>query len=488
MNMFHKSMYINSVYQIANIGRRCFLLGPVHLMSTQMQNGQYAVRSTRTNLEESIRSKKHLNFDNYKEVFNKKKFSELLRAVLIFRLCSFEWLLKHSDKILVQGERLLGPKLWAHLLKPTLYGQFVAGDNRTKIERTVNALESAGIGSLLGVPMEEDIDDIQSDKSKWYEKNLGAMLESIELAHELVPKYPMVHAKATALLPSKLIAKISKLIPEPTEKPDIIKHVADCMNYGIKVQIDGLDTQELEELQNGLEKLQRIGNSAVEKEVIFMFDAEYTYVNAGINLLTLAMMLNYNTHLPLIFFTYQSYLKGSSANLDKDVEFTDAQGVKFGAKIVRGAYMDHERKRAISHGYPDLINDTYEDTSWRYQYNVEKMLKRIQRKPNNYRIIIATHNEEGVKKSINMLDELGIDRLGGEVFFGQIYGMGDHVTFALGKAEMLVYKALPYGPVIETLAYLVRRMHENKSILKGARRERLLIQQALKDRIFKFYQ
>ena len=86
--------------------------------------------------------------------------------------------------------------------------------------------------------------------------------------------------------------------------------------------------------------------------------------------------------------------------MDKDTAFTDAHGVKFGAKIVRGAYMDQERRRAANYGYPDPINDTYEETSWRYQFNVEGMLKRIQKKPNNYRIIIATHNEEGVKKSV----------------------------------------------------------------------------------------
>lgn len=433
---------------------------------------------------ENVSNKKELNFDNFKDVFKKKKFSELVRAVFIFRLCSIEWLLTHSGKIIFQGEKLLGRNLWNQVLKLTLYGQFVAGDNRSQIERTVNTLRSAGIGSLLGVPMEEDADNFQSDRSQWYEKNVEAILNSINLAYELDHNYPMVHVKGTALMPSKLIAKISKLIPEPSENEEIIKHIAECIRNGNKVQIKGLDTGELEELQNGLEKLRKIGETAFEKKVIFMFDAELTYVNAGLNLFSLALMLNYNTQLPLVFFTYQSYLKNSPVNLAKDITFTNVHGVKFGAKIVRGAYMDQERNRAIRKGYPDPIHDTYEDTSLQYQSNVEAMLKQIKKRPKNYRIFIATHNEEGVRKSIAKLDELGIDRVGGEVFFGQIYGMGDHITYALGKAELLVYKALPYGPVMETLLYLVRRMHENKSILDGARRERILIQLALKSRIF----
>ncbi|GAB1603224.1 hydroxyproline dehydrogenase-like [Argonauta hians] len=425
-----------------------------------------------------------LNFDDHIDIFKMKSFPELLRSYFIFSLCSLDLLVKHSSSLLFIGEKVLGQRLMSAILKPTLYGQFVAGETRMEIERTTTSLESAGIGSLLGMPMEQDADDNNAgDRHAWYEKNHQTMIDAITLVSQLDSHFPMTHAKLTALMPADVLVTLSDLYPKPTDHSAVISHLAQCMKTGQTLEIPSLNKKELQELQMCLEKLRTIGEYAVEKDVIFMFDAEHTYVNPGLNMLTLAMMLNYNISKPLIFFTYQSYLKGSTENLSRDVRFVQDQGVKLGAKIVRGAYMELERTRAKKHGYDDPVNDTYEDTCNRYERNVENMLIKISKYPLNYRIMIATHNEQSIQRLHSKVEEYGIIKQSGSVFFGQIYGMGDHVSFTLGSSNVLIYKALPYGPVTETLAYLVRRMQENRAILKGARREKKLIEQSLKGRI-----
>ncbi|CAI9737942.1 Hypothetical predicted protein [Octopus vulgaris] len=414
----------------------------VHYLSISTVSKQQSV----INVTEQDVKTDNLNFDEHVDIFKKKSFTELLRSYLIFGLCSSDLLVSKSGWLLRTGERILGERLMSVILKSTLYGQFVAGETRPEIEKTIKALKAAGIGSLLGMPMEQDADDNAGERHNWFEKNFKIMMDAIDLVYELDKEFPMTHAKMTALMPTDILLKI-----------------------------DGLNTAQLEELQEALYKLRRIGEYAVEKDVIFMFDAEHTYVNPGLNILTLAMMLNYNHSKPLIFYTYQSYLKGSTDNLEQDLNFVQKHGVKLGAKVVRGAYMDLERARALKQGYADPVNDTYKETCWRYETNVEKMLKKIAKYPQHYRMMIATHNEESIKKLYKKIEEHGVDRRNGTVFFAQTFGMSDHISFTLGDSDVLIYKALPYGPVNETLAYLARRLQENKSVLKGARREQKLL-------------
>ncbi|XP_029647696.1 hydroxyproline dehydrogenase-like [Octopus sinensis] len=451
----------------------------VHYLSISTVSKQQSI----INVTEQDVKTDNLNFDEHVDIFKKKSFRELLRSYLIFGLCSSDLLVSKSGWLLRTGERILGERLMSVVLKSTLYGQFVAGETRPEIEKTIKALKAAGIGSLLGMPMEQDADDNAGERHNWFEKNFKIMMDAIDLVYELDKEFPMTHAKVTALMPTDILVTISNLFPKPTEHPDVLMHIAECMKTGQKLKIDGLNTAQLEELQEALYKLRRIGEYAVEKDVIFMFDAEHTYVNPGLNILTLAMMLNYNHSKPLIFYTYQSYLKGSTDNLEQDLNFVQKHGVKLGAKVVRGAYMDLERARALKQGYADPVNDTYKETCWRYETNVEKMLKKIAKYPQNYRMMIATHNEESIKKLYKKIEEHGVDRRNGTVFFAQTFGMSDHISFTLGSSDVLIYKALPYGPVNETLAYLVRRLQENKSVLKGARREQKLVEQFLKGRL-----
>ncbi|XP_041347932.1 hydroxyproline dehydrogenase-like [Gigantopelta aegis] len=215
-----------------------------------------------------------------------------------------------------------------------------------------------------------------------------------------------------------------------------------------------------------------------------MVDAEYTYINPALNLLTMSMMLAYNTERTVVLYTYQNYLKHTDMTLRRDNDYISSQGVCFGAKLVRGAYMLSERSRAETLHYPDPVHSTIEDTAKMYGQAVDFMFGRIRQNPESNTVIVATHNEIAIEHAMARMLDYNIAKRGGSIMFAQIFGMGDYITYTLGKEGFLAYKSIPYGSLRDTLPYLSRRAQENRAILQGTRRERELLKAALLDRLW----
>ncbi|XP_040206576.1 proline dehydrogenase 1, mitochondrial-like isoform X2 [Rana temporaria] len=169
-------------------------------------------------------------------------------------------------------------------------------------------------------------------------------------------------------------------------------------------------------------------------------------------------------------------------NVTADVELSRREGWHFGAKLVRGAYMQQERSRAAEVGYEDPIHPTYEKTNEMYHRCLDYVLEEIRhnRKAN---VMVASHNEDTVKFTLKRMNELGIYPEDKKVYFGQLLGMCDQISFPLGQAGYPVYKYVPYGPVNEVLPYLSRRAQENRGFMKGAVRERELLWTEFKRRL-----
>ena len=165
--------------------------------------------------------------------------------------------------------------------------------------------------------------------------------------------------------------------------------------------------------------------------------------------------------------------------IDVDMELSRREGFLFGAKIVRGAYIEQERLRAVTVGYPDPIHDCYEDTNRAYNDMVCAVLEEV--RINNANLMIATHNHESVQYAVDIMERCGI-KPDNMVFFGQLLGMCDAVTYALGCSGYLAYKYVPYGPVDEVMPYLTRRAMENRSLMKGVVTERQMLWKELKRR------
>ncbi|KAM4054077.1 proline dehydrogenase 1, mitochondrial isoform 1-T1 [Anomaloglossus baeobatrachus] len=228
------------------------------------------------------------------------------------------------------------------------------------------------------------------------------------------------------------------------------------------------------QMKRMLQRMDVLAKRALETGVRLMVDAEQTYFQPAISRLTLEMQRKFNKDNPIIFNTYQCYLKEAYDNVTADVELSRREGWLFGAKLVRGAYMQQERSRAAEVGYEDPINPTYEKTNEMYHRCLDYVLEEIRhnRKAN---VMVASHNEDTVKFTLKRMNELGIYPNEKKVYFGQLLGMCDQISFPLGQAGYPVYKYVPYGPVNEVLPYLSRRAQENRGIMKGATRERELL-------------
>ena len=244
--------------------------------------------------------------------------------------------------------------------------------------------------------------------------------------------------------------------------------------------IASMTDMELNEMENMRRRLLTISKHAKEKGVRLMVDAEQTYFQPAISRMTLEAMRDYNRDSPVVFNTYQCYLKDSPNNIERDIELSRREGFYFACKLVRGAYMEQERLRADTLGYDDPIHDSWENTNQCYNGNLSRVLQEVQLKGAN--VMVASHNEDSVKYAVNSMQELGIAADDNKVFFGQLLGMCDAVTYALGQAGYSAYKYVPYGPVEEVMPYLSRRALENRSLMKGVIKERQMLWAEVKRR------
>jgi proline dehydrogenase len=155
----------------------------------------------------------------------------------------------------------------------------------------------------------------------------------------------------------------------------------------------------------------------------------------------------------------------------------------FGAKLVRGAYMESERQLADIANVPSPIHETIEQTHACYNDSVEFLLEQSVKSDQLIEVMCATHNQQSIEKAIAVMEKYGIDRSKNTVYFGQLYGMSDHLSFNLGRSGYRAYKYVPYGEVQEVIPYLLRRARENSSISSGAAAEFDMIKEELKRRL-----
>ncbi|KAK2088258.1 Hydroxyproline dehydrogenase [Saguinus oedipus] len=279
------------------------------------------------------------------------------------------------------------------------------------------------------------------------------------------------------------------------------------------LQVSCLNAEQNQHLQASLSRLHRVAQHARARHVRLLVDAEYTSLNPALSLLVAALAVRWNSPGdggPWVWNTYQAYLKvcgvfrevqagvptpqptrtcpcalqDTLERLERDTEAAHRAGLAFGVKLVRGAYLDKERAVARLQGTKDPTQPDYEATS--RSRCLELMLTHVARHSPMCHLMVASHNEESVRQATKCMWELGIP-LDGPVCFGQLLGMCDHVSLALGQAGYAVYKSIPYGSLEEVIPYLIRRAQENRSVLQGARREQELLTQELWRRLLPGY-
>ncbi|XP_026888472.2 proline dehydrogenase 1, mitochondrial [Electrophorus electricus] len=539
-----------------------------------------------------------VDFDNTREAYKSKTTLELLRSLLVFKLCTFDFVVDKNKELMDLSKRLFGQRVFEKLMKMTFYGQFVAGGDQDSIKPLIEKNQAFGVGSVLDYSVEEDLTQEEAEKKEMdscvseaekenhgvdhREKKYKAHRQFGDRRGGVISARTYFYAdeakcdqhmetfvkcikasagssvdgfsaiKMTALGRPQFLLQFSEVLvkwrhffsllaaqqgkdgmavlDQKLELEQLQENLAslgvgakqDIENWftgeklGSSGTIDLLDwnslindrtrishllvvpnvetghlepllsrfTEEEEhQMKRMLQRMDILAKHAVESGVRLMVDAEQTYFQPAISRLTLEMQRIFNTHKPIIFNTYQCYLKEAYDNVMVDMELSQREGWYFGAKLVRGAYMHQERQRAAEIGYDDPINPDYEATNRMYHRCLEYVLEEIDRN-RKANVMVASHNENTVTFTLQKMNEIRLSPRENKVYFGQLLGMCDQISFPLGQAGFPVYKYVPYGPVNEVIPYLSRRAQENRGFMKGSQRERSLLWKELKRRLF----
>ncbi|MBL4655597.1 MAG: proline dehydrogenase family protein, partial [Bacteroidia bacterium] len=196
-----------------------------------------------------------------------------------------------------------------------------------------------------------------------------------------------------------------------------------------------------------------------------------SWIQDAIDDLVMQMMERYNKEKPIVYNTLQMYRHDRLTYLKQSLEFCRERNLKLGIKIVRGAYMEHERERAEAKDYDSPIQTSKENTDKDYDAAIEYCINNIA----DMGLCAATHNEQSCYKLIKLIADNGLGKSNPDIYFGQLYGMSDQITYNLAYAGYNVAKYLPYGPIKKVLPYLIRRAQENTSIAGQMGRELSLI-------------
>ncbi|GIL48230.1 hypothetical protein Vafri_4911 [Volvox africanus] len=246
-----------------------------------------------------------------------------------------------------------------------------------------------------------------------------------------------------------------------------------------------LNGEEVKLMDALLGRLQRLVTAALRLDMRLMVDAEHTYFQPAIEHVTLRLMREHNRNgLARVLNTYQAYLVDSRDRLLRDMERARREGWVLGAKLVRGAYLHLERRRAQQLGLPSPVWATLEQTHANYDSCVEDLLAGVQQ--GRAEVLLGTHNQESVETAVARMAAMGLPSSSPPgtpgVMFGQLLGMSDHLTLTLGKAGYRAYKYVPYGRVGQVMPYLLRRAAENQDIMKGSKQDLVMLRSELRRR------
>ena len=371
-------------------------------------------------------------FNNTEVAFSLKSDTELDRAYFLFKMISNEPLVRI-------GTAVTNFAFKAHLpvdglIRATVFDHFCGGVNEMDCLSVVDKMYTKGVSSVLDYSVEGKEEENQFDAA------LEMTLKTVEFAKER-QAIPFAVFKPTGLGRLDLYTKVGEKQP--------------------------LSSEEQAEWNRVLERFEIICKTAHSKDVALLIDAEESWMQDAADDLAEDMMCKYNKDKVIVFNTLQmyrwdrlDYLKGLHERAKRD-------GFFIGMKIVRGAYMEKEHKRAEENGYPTPICASKQATDDNYNAAVDYMMKHIDKMA----IFAGTHNEESSYKLMEMLKANSIEIKDQRIWFGQLYGMSDNISYNLAAHGYNVAKYLPFGPVRDVMPYLIRRAEENTSVAGQTSRE-----------------
>jgi proline dehydrogenase len=232
-----------------------------------------------------------------------------------------------------------------------------------------------------------------------------------------------------------------------------------------------LSEAEIEEWNRVVARFDKVCKAAFDNDIALLIDSEESWMQDAVDNLVVEMMQKYNKAKPIVFNTLQMYRWDRLDYLKKLQEQAENEGFYIGMKLVRGAYMEKENDRAMELGYPTPICASKEATDENYNAALNYMVNSI----DSMSVFAGTHNELSTYFLMNLMQEKGLNKKDSRIWFGQLFGMSDNISFNLAANGYNVAKYLPFGPVKDVMPYLIRRAEENTSVAGQTSRELSMI-------------
>jgi proline dehydrogenase len=375
-------------------------------------------------------------FDNTETAFQLKSDSELERAYFLFKMISKEPLVKIGSAVTKFALNINLPV--EGLIRSTVFDHFCGGVNERDCMSTVDRLYDVGVSSVLDFSVEGKEEETQFDATA------NKVIELTEFAKNKMAM-PFSVFKPTGFGKFKVWQKVTENEP--------------------------LSESEKTGWKNIEKRYDRVSKVAHDNGIRLLIDAEESWMQDAADDLCEKMMEKYNRERPIVFNTLQCYRWDRLDYLKKLHQRAKMKGYKLGFKIVRGAYMEKENERAIEKGYKTPICESKKTTDDTFNEVLKYILENI----DDIGLFVGTHNELSTYLTMDLMKEKGISKSDDRIWFGQLFGMSDHITFNLGAEGYNVAKYIPFGPVKDVMPYLIRRAEENTSVAGQTSRELTLL-------------
>lgn len=377
-----------------------------------------------------------ISFENTKIAFADRSDRELNRAYLLFKMVGSPTLVK-LGKIALNISFALRLPIKA-LIRKTVFNHFCGGETIAECNSTIERLYQSNIYSLLDYSSEgkESTEDLNQSLAEIISANATGINDK---------RVPFSVFKPTGIFPNKLLAK---------------KNAKSAFS---KVELQLWDEAKA--------RMNTICSTAAKNGVPILIDAEETWFQDAIDELVEEQMQIHNKEKVVVYNTLQLYRKDRLAFLETSFEKAKKDGYKLGVKLVRGAYLEKERERAKEQGYPSPIHDTKTDTDNAYNDALKFCIENYP----SINLVAGTHNEESSLLLSKLMQEKGIAADNSSIYFSQLYGMSDNISYNLAANNYNVVKYVPYGPILDVMPYLIRRAEENTSVAGQTGRELSLI-------------
>lgn len=382
-------------------------------------------------------------FENMEHPFAHKSIKELKQSRFLFKVVFKPWVIAIAKPMIKLALMLHIPIKWA--VKPTVYKYFCGGENLNEALKVVDKLNNFNVKTVLDFAAEETNSPLQA------EKTFKQIMEIIQLSAK------------------------NKSIAFAVFKPSALCSVSTLTKVSEKKVLSPIEQKEFDTF---LTYVDYLCQEAYNYNLPILIDAEYVSMQNAIDDVLWDMMLKYNKDKAMVFNTLQMYRKDRLAYLKQLYEKAMEQNILVGIKFVRGAYLEQERKWAKEKNQDSPVHDTKEATDNDFDAAIAFCMEHL----NVFSIFCGTHNEKSCLLLTEAMEKYKVNKNDARIYFSQLLGMSDHISFNLAYEGYNIAKYVPFGPVKITIPYLLRRADENKSIGSQISRELQLIDKAIKIR------